>query len=94
MRVRLVFAIYVLYCIEVGLFLIVFPWMELWWKNPVLDWLPGVRPWVLSPWVRGAVSGLGVANLIVAVAEIAEYVRRRCIRTSAADTADSVRNYG
>ncbi|GAB4236613.1 MAG: hypothetical protein Kow00109_10220 [Acidobacteriota bacterium] len=91
--VRLLFGVYVLYCLEVGLFLLLFPWHPYWLDNAVLDWLPALRPWVTSNWVRGAVSGLGAANLILGVYEVVDYVRRRRGSPLEAATSDSVRDH-
>ena len=72
---KLFFVIYVLYCLEVGVFLIVFPWMHLWEENSLLGYYPFLRVVVLNNFFRGAVSGLGVANLILGAWEIAHFQR-------------------
>jgi hypothetical protein len=68
---KLLFAIYVLYCFEVGLFLIIFPWMEFWKHNFLLYQYPILQVVFLNNYFRGAVSGLGLANIILGVWEIA-----------------------
>ena len=73
MASKLFFSIYVLYCFEVGLFLVVFPWMEFWTDNPVLFNYPFLKPLFLNNFFRGAVAGLGLANIVLGVWEIAHF---------------------
>ncbi len=72
---KVLYAVYVLYCFEVGLFLIVFPWMEFWNQNLLLHYVPLMQTLFLNNFFRGAVTGLGFANLIVGAWEIASYRR-------------------
>ena len=72
---KLFFVIYVLYCLEVGVFLIVFPWMQLWGENLLLVYYPFLKVVFLNNFFRGAVSGLGVANLILGAWEVAHFRR-------------------
>lgn len=64
------FVLYVLICLEVGLFLMLVPWSTIWERNYFLEAYPELRPWLLSPAFRGAVCGLGLANLYLGVTEI------------------------
>jgi hypothetical protein len=76
---KILFCIYVLYCFEVGLVLIFFPWMQLWESNWLLNLSPQLKFLFLNNFFRGAVSGLGVANLILGAWEVAhfrEYFRK------------------
>jgi hypothetical protein len=76
---KFLFCIYVLYCFEVGLVLIFFPWMQLWENNWILNLSPQLKVILLNNFFRGAVSGLGVANLVLGVWEVAhfrEYFKR------------------
>jgi hypothetical protein len=57
-------------CLEIGLFLLVFPWTEYWQNNYLATLVPQWRRYWLNPYLRGAVSGLGVANLYLSLAEI------------------------
>jgi hypothetical protein len=50
----------------IGLFLLVTPWTAV-WSQAMVGLLPTkIGRWALSGWVRGAVSGLGALNLVVA----------------------------
>lgn len=70
---KLLFSIYILYCFEVGLFLLIFPWIGLWYQNSLLSHYPVLRVVLLNNFFRGAVSGLGIANLILGIWEITRY---------------------
>jgi hypothetical protein len=61
----------------VGLVLGVAPWTALWDSNRLVQPVPWLRELVLSPVVRGAVSGLGVVNLLVAWQELREALSGR-----------------
>ncbi|MGC8760623.1 MAG: hypothetical protein ACP5UT_12820 [Bryobacteraceae bacterium] len=63
---KLSYLLYVLMSLEVGLFLLVYPWLgNLWSQNFFFDLVPEWRPIFLNNYVRGAVSGLGVLNLYI-----------------------------
>ncbi len=72
---KALFVIYVLYCLEVGIFLLVYPWMRLWDQNFLLQYSSFLRVLLLNDFVRGAVSGLGIANLILGAWEVAHFQR-------------------
>jgi len=72
---KALFVIYVLYCLEVGIFLLVYPWMRLWDQNFLLQYSSYLRVVLLNDFVRGAVSGLGIANLILGAWEVAHFQR-------------------
>jgi hypothetical protein len=62
--------LFIVFCLEVGLFLLVFPWTESWDANFFSGMAaPWHRLWV-NPYFRGAVSGLGVLNVYVSFLEI------------------------
>lgn len=69
------FVLYVLVCLEVGFFLILVPWSAIWEHNYFLEAFPDLRPFFLSPTLRGAVCGLGLANIYLGVAEIINRLR-------------------
>ncbi len=62
-------ALYILYCVEIGMFLAVVPWTEIWERNLLLAYFPLLRPLYVNHYVRGAVSGLGVLNLWLGVSQ-------------------------
>ena len=72
---KILFWLYVLYCFEAGIFLLVFPWMRMWDQNSLLSYYPCLRGVFLNDFFRGAVSGLGMANLILGSWELAHFHR-------------------
>ena len=64
------------YFVEVGLLLLLIPWSSFWDRNTLLEAVPAVHMWTRSPYVRGAVSGLGAVNLGAGVAEFWSAWRR------------------
>ena len=60
--------------LEVGLLLVVVPWSTYWDRNLFLREWPSARSVVVSPYVRGAVTGLGLVNLAGAVADVVSLV--------------------
>lgn len=59
------FVLYVLICLEVGIFLTLVPWTNVWEQNYFLQSYPQLRSLLLMPTVRGAVAGLGLANIFL-----------------------------
>ena len=49
-----------------GVLLILIPWMGYWDHNFFLDKYPGLIPYLLHPFVRGAVTGLGALDILLA----------------------------
>lgn len=55
---------------EMGLLLIVFPWIEIWERNFFTKLSPALSSVMLNYFFRGAVSGLGIVNLWFSLSEI------------------------
>ena len=66
---------WIILCFELGAFLVVYPWMDGWDQNMFANWRQGWNAVWLSPWFRGAVSGIGTLNLIIALVELFRYLR-------------------
>ncbi len=60
----------VIFAFELGLFLLVFPWLRSW----ELNWVPVHSPTFSDLWMsryfRGAVSGLGLLDIYIACGEL------------------------
>lgn len=65
--------LYIVYSLEVGSFLIMLPWFQIWEENYLLFLYPGLRPWVANPFLKGAVLGLGIVNLLIGLHEIVHF---------------------
>ena len=55
---------------EIGLVLAVAPWSAYWERNYFAAVLPTLHSVITNAYVRGAVSGLGVINLLAAASEL------------------------
>jgi hypothetical protein len=70
---RLLRVILLLIWIELGFVLILVPWSEAWEMNYFLFAYPALGFLLKNPFFRGAISGLGVMNVLLAL----EAFRRR-----------------
>jgi hypothetical protein len=70
--------VFITFCLEMGLFLLIFPWTESWDSNYFSGLMPQMKSFWDNLYVRGAVSGLGVVNLYISLVEI--YRLRRFAR--------------
>jgi hypothetical protein len=61
----------------IGAFLILVPWSPLWDANYLLQPYPAVRSFLLSGYLRGTVSGLGLVNIVLALDEAHQHLRAR-----------------
>jgi hypothetical protein len=62
----------------VGIILVVAPWLpNLWDANYLLQPYPLLRVLALSPFTRGAVTGLGLVNVLLALQEARELLKER-----------------
>jgi hypothetical protein len=59
----------IIFCLEIGTFLLVFPWYGNTWENNFFSSLLRQGYWQNS-YFRGAVSGLGIVNLYICFVEI------------------------
>lgn len=83
--------IYIAYFLEVGLLLILVPWSAFWERNYFARSLPLVRSLLEDNFLRGAVSGLGLVNLMMGFVDLSSLMSaRRAIETGASADADTV----
>ena len=61
--------LFIVFCMELGLFLIVYPWTDKWTVNLIPTLLPISRDFWSDGYFRGAVSGIGFANIWIALGE-------------------------
>jgi hypothetical protein len=62
--------LFIVFCFELGVFLFIFPWLQYWERNWFSSFVPEWHHYWANSFVRGAVSGLGVLNIYIALAEI------------------------
>jgi hypothetical protein len=56
--------------LEIGFVLVVIPWSAFWDRNYFAQILPPLQDLITNNFFRGAVSGLGVINVIAGVTEL------------------------
>jgi len=68
---RLLAICFVIFTFEVGLFLVVVPWMdETWALNSIQELVPALQNIWIDPYFRGAFTGLGLVNIYIACREM------------------------
>ena len=63
---RLLRVVLILLCFELGVLLVFIPWSYTWEHNYFLNRYPALIPYLLNNSVRGAISGLGVLDIVLA----------------------------
>jgi len=72
---RLLTIIYIVFCLELGIFLFILPWATFWSQNYFIDHFPALSEISHNNFLRGAVSGLGLADICLAILEIWHLLR-------------------
>lgn len=67
----------VAFSLEIGFVLIVIPWSAFWDRNYFAELLPALHGLITNNFVRGAVSGLGLINVSVGLAELVSILMAR-----------------
>jgi hypothetical protein len=62
--------VFITFCLEIGMYLLIVPWTESWDGNYFSALLPHMKTYWDNLYVRGAVSGLGAVNLYISLSEI------------------------
>lgn len=79
---RLSSVLFIVFCFELGLFLLIYPWTDGWAENYFAWIVPGAvqTTWHMfwnNTFVRGGVSGLGIVNLWIAMIEVFRLFSRK-----------------
>ncbi len=64
-----------IFAFELGLFLVIFPWLANWDLSWVAVHSPRFSDLWMSRYFRGALSGLGLLNIYIAVAEMLKQLK-------------------
>ena len=67
---------------EVGLVLVLVPWSTYWERNYFVQMWPVLAGILTNDFVRGAVSGLGLVNLLAGFGEIWSFLKTRHVPES------------
>ena len=78
-RRRLWIVCFAIFAFEIGAFLVVFPWMDSWSLNHLPTFFPRIQEdlqdlWD-APFLKGAVSGLGLLNVYIAFRQVIGLIR-------------------
>jgi hypothetical protein len=63
---RLRYVLWLIILFELGIVLLFLPWLQLWESNYFLSHYPVLRPYLLHPSLRGAITGLGALDILMA----------------------------
>ena len=66
---RIQTVVFILFCLEMGVVLVLFPWSSMWDRNYFFALVPRYATWFASSYLRGAISGVGLVNVWIAVSE-------------------------
>jgi hypothetical protein len=66
--------VYILFSFEIGAFLLYIPWVHSWENNKLLFLYPQFRPLVANAFFKGFVLGLGMANILIGIQEVAQII--------------------
>jgi len=69
--------LFVAYFLEVGLLLVLVPWSSFWERNYFVAIFPSLLYALRNNYLRGAVSGLGIVNLLVGFVDLADLLTTR-----------------
>jgi hypothetical protein len=64
------YALYIICSLYLGVALLMLPWQTIWENNYFISIYPQIRPVVANPFLKGAVLGLGIVNIIIGIQEI------------------------
>ncbi|PYV45346.1 MAG: hypothetical protein DMG06_02760 [Acidobacteria bacterium] len=70
---KILVIVFIFFCFELGVFLVIFPWSQYWENNLFLFYLPSIREFVLNNYFRGAVSGLGIVDIGLGLWEVMHF---------------------
>jgi hypothetical protein len=77
---KLTVIVYILICFEIGIILLVLPWLPAYWDDNFFLYFitgklnsPGLQTVLTSGWVKGLVSGLGLVNIAAGLWDIFKF---------------------
>lgn len=62
--------IFIVFCMELGMSLVIFPWSDYWDRSFFAWFPPDWRQYWANAYLRGGVSGLGLVNVYIALVEV------------------------
>ena len=68
---------FAIFAFEIGLFLVIFPWMDSWTLNYFQGLSAGIEALWDEPSFRGLVTGLGFVNIYISLLQVARLFRSK-----------------
>ena len=65
--------LYIFFSLGFGVILLCLPWQSFWENNYLLYLYPQIRPLISNSFFNGAVLGLGIADILIGIYEIAHF---------------------
>ena len=65
--------LYIFFSLGFGVILLGLPWQSFWENNYLLYLYPQIRPLISNSFFKGAVLGLGIADILIGIYEIAHF---------------------
>ena len=75
-KVRLLSLFFAAFSLAVGVFLVAFPWSDAWSFNSLQSYWPALENVWEDPHFKGALTGLGLVNIYLALLEFVRLLRR------------------
>lgn len=79
---KITILLYLFYCFQAGIFLLMIPWLKAWEENYFLYQFEILRPILLSGYMRGAVSSLGMIHLLLGLSDTVYFFRKPEVKKS------------
>jgi hypothetical protein len=76
--------LWMLILFELGIVLLFLPWLQVWESNYFLGQYPLLRPYLLHPSLRGAITGLGALDILLAADLVRQRLRMKPAQTHSA----------
>jgi len=81
---RLRHVLWLVILFEVGVVLLFLPWLHVWDSNYFLSHYPPLRPYLLHPSLRGAITGLGALDILLAADLVRRLIRMKTAQAHSA----------
>jgi hypothetical protein len=81
---RLRQVLWMLVLFELGVVLLFLPWLQVWESNYFLGHYPVLRPYLLHPSLRGAITGLGALDIWLAADLVRQHLRMKATQAHGA----------
>ena len=68
--------LFALFAVAIGIFLLIFPWLDSWNVNYFQESIPALRDVWDGPYVRSGIATAGLLNIYVACRQVIRLIRR------------------